>query len=135
MNMGATLDTTGIVNWFMREINPPPARDRVEYHVDDIVSVLQASMARPDPGSIYNVCDDAPAASADVVAFAAALLGVDPPPLIAFDNAGLSAMARSFYADNRLVSNKRIKAELGVNLRYPDFRSGLRRVLEQESAG
>ncbi len=104
-------------------------------HVDDIVSVLQASMARPDPGTVYNVCDDAPAASADVVAFAAALLGVDPPPLIAFDNAGLSPMARSFYADNRLVSNKRIKADLGVNLRYPDFRSGLRRVLEQESAG
>ena len=86
-------------------------------------------------GTIYNVCDDAPAASADVVAFAAELLGADPPPLVAFEDAGLSPMARSFYADNRLVSNKRIKTNLGVKLRYPDFRTGLRRVLEQESAG
>ena len=104
-------------------------------HVDDIVAVLQASMARADPGTIYNVCDDAPAASADVVAFAAELLGADPPPLVAFEDAGLSPMARSFYADNRLVSNKRIKTNLGVTLRYPDFRTGLRRVLEQESSG
>jgi len=104
-------------------------------HVDDIVGVLRASMARPDPGAVYNVCDDAPAASADVVAFAATLLGVDPPPLIAFDDAGLSPMARSFYADNRLVSNKRIKAELDVKLRYPDFRAGLRGVLEEEAGG
>ena len=104
-------------------------------HVDDIVSVLQASMARPHPGAVYNVCDDQPAASADVVGFAAGLLGVDPPPLVNFDDAGLSPMARSFYADNRLVSNERIKAELGVVLSYPDFRTGLRRVLEQETAG
>ena len=104
-------------------------------HVDDIVGVLRASMARPDPGTIYNVCDDNPAASADVVAFAAALLRVDPPPLVAFDDAGLSPMARSFYADNRLVSNERIKEKLGVDLKYPDFRTGLRHVFEQESSG
>lgn len=104
-------------------------------HVDDIVKVLRASMARPAPGTVYNVCDNTPAASADVLAFAAALLGSDPPPLVAFDDAGLSAMARSFYADNRLVSNQRIKSDLGVVLDYPDFRSGLRAVLEQESAG
>ena len=104
-------------------------------HVDDIVTVLQASMVRPDPGTVYNVCDDMPAASADVVAFAAALLGVDAPPLIAFEEAGLSPMARSFYADNRLVANGRIKTELAVELRYPDFRAGLRRVLEQEAIG
>lgn len=103
-------------------------------HVDDIVSVLQASMARPNPGRIYNVCDDAPAASADVVAFAAALLGVDPPPLVAFEEAGLSPMARSFYADNRLVANERIKTELGVRLIYPDYRAGLRAILAQETA-
>jgi len=104
-------------------------------HVDDIVGVLRVSMARPDPGAIYNVCDDLPAASADVVAFAADLLSVDPPPLTPFDDAGLSPMARSFYADNRLVSNRRIKAELGVSLKYPDYRAGLRAVLEEESAG
>lgn len=104
-------------------------------HVDDIVTVLQASMARPKPGAIYNVCDDTPAASADVVAFAAGLLGVDPPPMVSFEDAGLSPMAKSFYADNRLVSNRRIKEELGVTLRYPDFHSGLRQVFEEEFAG
>jgi nucleoside-diphosphate-sugar epimerase len=92
-------------------------------------------MARPDPGAIYNVCDDEPAASADVLAFAADLLGVAPPPLVAFDDAGLGDMARSFYADNRLVSNSRIKSELGVTLRHPDYRSGLRQVLAEEAAG
>ena len=101
-------------------------------HVDDICGVLLASMARPVPGAIYNVCDDAPAASADVLAFAAGLLGVDPPPLVSFEDAGLSDMARSFYADNRLVSNKRIKDELGVALRHPDYRSGLRQVFAEE---
>ena len=92
-------------------------------------------MARPDPGAIYNVCDDMPAASADVVGFAAELLGVEPPPLVAFEDAGLSPMARSFYADNRLVCNERIKSDLGVRLDYPDYRAGLRQVLNQEPAG
>ncbi|MDA1325088.1 MAG: SDR family oxidoreductase [Proteobacteria bacterium] len=104
-------------------------------HVDDIVKVLRASMTRPAPGTVYNVCDDTPAASADVLAFAADLLGIDPPPLVDFDDAGLSPMARSFYADNRLVSNKRTKSDLGVVLDYPDFRGGLRGVLEQEASG
>ena len=70
-----------------------------------------------------------------MLAFAADLLGIDPPPLVDFDDAGLSPMARSFYADNRLVSNKRIKSDLGVVLDYPDFRGGLRGVLEQEASG
>jgi len=100
--------------------------------VDDIVSVVRASMTHPDPGTIYNVCDDEPAASADVVAFAARLLGVEAPPLVAFDDAWLSPMARSFYTDNRLVSNKRIKERLGVDLNYPDYRAGLHAILEAE---
>lgn len=104
-------------------------------HVDDIVTVLLASMANPDPGAIYNVCDDLPAASADVVGFAAELLGIEPPPLVAFDDAGLSPMARSFYADNRLVSNKRIKTDLGIRLTYPDYRAGLRQVFHQDTTG
>ena len=104
-------------------------------HVDDIVGVLQASMARPNPGALYNVCDDEPAASADVVTYAAELLGADPPPLVPFEEASLSPMARSFYADNRLISNRRIKTELGVTLKYPDFRTGLCQVLEQEASG
>ena len=103
-------------------------------HVDDIVGVLQASMTRPSPGTIYNVCDDDPASSADVLTFAAELLAVDPPPLVGFEDSGLSDMARSFYSDNRLVSNKRIKGQLGVALNYPDYRSGLRQILARETA-
>jgi len=93
-------------------------------HVDDVVQVLRASIARPEPGAVYNVCDDDPAPSEEVVAFAAKLLGVAPPPLIDFEAADLSAMARSFYADNKRVSNRRIKA-LGVRLDYPSYRDGL----------
>ena len=88
-------------------------------HVDDIVRVLQASMAKPHPGAIYNVCDDEPAPQADVVAYAAEVLDVAPPPLESFEAAELSAMARSFYQDSRRVSNRRIKDELGVSLAYP----------------
>lgn len=103
-------------------------------HVDDIATTLQASMARPNPGSIYNVCDDVPASAADVTAYACELLGVEPPPLIPLEAAGLSPMARSFWEDNRLVSNQRLHGELGVNLAYPDYRAGLRAILAAESA-
>ena len=58
---------------------------------------------------MFNVCDDEPAAQADVVAYGAGLLGMEPPPLVPFDEAGLSDMARSFWADNKRVSNDRIK--------------------------
>ncbi|MBT5049803.1 MAG: SDR family oxidoreductase [Rhodospirillaceae bacterium] len=101
-------------------------------HVDDIVAVLRASMARPNAGAIYNLCDDTPAPSADVTSHGCELLGIEPPPLVAFDDAGLSPMARSFYADNRLVRNDRIKSELGVTLKHPDYRSGLRAILAAE---
>jgi len=95
-------------------------------HVEDIAAVLAASMAHPNPGAVYNLCDDRPAPGPDVVTFAAGLLGVDPPPLIPFEQAELSAMAASFYADNRRVRNDRIKQELGVTLAYPDYEAGLR---------
>lgn len=94
-------------------------------HVADLVAVLRASMARPRAGAIYNVCDDEPAASGDVVAFAAMLLGHAPPPVVPFAAADLSPMARSFYDDNKRVANRRIKEELGVRLRYPTYREGL----------
>ena len=110
-----------------RIVKPGHAFSRI--HVDDIVATLRASMRRPDPGAAYNVCDDRPASGAEVVAFACGLLGVEPPPEIAFAEAELSAMARSFYADNRRVRNDRIKNELGVKLQYPDYRSGLGAVL------
>jgi nucleoside-diphosphate-sugar epimerase len=103
-------------------------------HVDDICAVLKASMAKPDPGAIYNVCDDEAAESSAVMAFAAGLLDMPPPEEIPFDDASLSPMARSFYADSRLVSNARIKRDLGIALQYPDYRVGLRAVLEEETA-
>jgi nucleoside-diphosphate-sugar epimerase len=113
-----------------RVIRPGQAFSRI--HVDDIVQVLIASMARPEPGAIYNVCDDEPAAASEVVAHAAALLGVAPPPEIPFEQADLSPMARSFYDDNRRVTNDRIRTALGVRLRYPDYRAGMAAILAEE---
>lgn len=100
-------------------------------HVDDIAQVLAASIERPRPGAVYNVCDDNPAPPDEVIAHACALLGVAPPPEVPFDQAQLSDMARSFYADNKRVANGLIKAELGVRLAYPDYRTGLQALLEQ----
>jgi nucleoside-diphosphate-sugar epimerase len=102
-------------------------------HVADIAAVLDASMARPRPGGIYNVCDDEAAPPQDVVAYACDLLGVAKPPLIPFEAAELSAMARSFYGESKRVDNARIKRELGVALQYPDYRSGLRAILAGEA--
>jgi nucleoside-diphosphate-sugar epimerase len=102
-------------------------------HVDDIANVLMASIARPRPGAVYNVCDDEPAASADVIAHAAELLGMLAPPLLPFEAAGLSPMARSFYDDSKRVSNALIKSELGVSLRYPTYRDGLAAILATEA--
>ncbi|MCF8470951.1 MAG: SDR family oxidoreductase [Parvibaculum sp.] len=98
-------------------------------HVDDIAAVLEASMARPRPGAVYNVCDDEPAPAHEVVAYAAALLGREAPPAIAFEEADLSPMARSFYMASRRVSNARIRDELGVKLTYPSYREGLTALL------
>lgn len=102
-------------------------------HVDDISAVLRASIAHPDPGAVYNVCDDEPAPAADVVTLACELLGVETPPSIPFDDAAadMSPMALSFWHDNRRVDNRRIKEELGVGLRYPDYRTGLRAILAE----
>lgn len=98
-------------------------------HVDDIVQIVRAGMERPEAGPVFNVADDEPAASADVLTYAAGLLGVELPPEVPFEEAALSPMARSFYADNRRVRNGRIKQELGVTLRYPTYREGLRVLL------
>ena len=101
-------------------------------HVDDIAAVLEASIDRPRPGRAYNLCDDNPAPPAEVIGHACRLLGVAAPPLIPFDEAELSDMARSFYRDNKRVSNRRIKEELGVTLAYPDYRAGLAALLASE---
>lgn len=99
-------------------------------HVADIAETLRRSMAKPNQGAVYNLCDDDPAAPAEVVAYACDLLGVPPPALVPFETAELSEMARSFYADNKRVSNCRIKKELGVTLRYPSYRDGLAALLK-----
>lgn len=98
-------------------------------HVEDIAQVLAASIARPDPGRVYNVCDDAPSPPEDVLAYAAELLGLPRPPEVPFDPASMTPMAASFYAENKRVRNDRIKAELRVSLRYPDYRAGLEAML------
>ena len=114
-----------------RIVKPGQVFSRI--HVADIAQVLAASIVRPRAGAIYNVCDDEPAPAADVVAHACALLGVAPPSLTPLEDADLSLMARSFYADSRRVSNDRIKAELGVTLRYPNYRAGLAALLAEET--
>jgi nucleoside-diphosphate-sugar epimerase len=103
-------------------------------HVEDIAQVLAASMARPDPGAIYNVCDDDPAPPQDVIGHAAELLGLPLPPAVPFDPATLSPMAASFYAESKRVDNRRIKEDLGVRLRYPDYRAGLAAMLAGDRA-
>ena len=102
-------------------------------HVEDIAQVLAASIARPDPGAVYNVCDDDPAPPQDVIAHAAGLLGLPVPPAIPFDQADLSPMAASFYAESKRVRNDRIKSDLGVRLRYPTYREGLAALLTDET--
>ncbi len=101
-------------------------------HVEDIASVLMASITRPRPGAVYNVCDDEPAPPEDVIAHAAQLLGLPVPPAVPFEKAALSPMAQSFYAECKRVRNDRLRRELGVRLSYPDYRSGLAAVLAAE---
>lgn len=104
-------------------------------HLADIARILDVSMRRPAPlpGRIYNVSDDEPAAPRLVVEYGCRLLGVLPPPLIPLEDAHLSAMARSFYRDNKRVSNRRVKRELGMRLCYPDYRCGLAALLPETS--
>lgn len=102
-------------------------------HVDDIARVLWASINRPNPGAAYNVCDNDPAPPQDVIEYAAELLGLPIPPAEDFETAEMTPMARSFYAESKKVKNDRIKDELGVELLYPDYKSGLRALLAAEN--
>lgn len=101
-------------------------------HVADIAQVLEASIRQPRPGAIYNLCDDDPAPPEDVIAYAAELLGLPIPPAIPFEQADMTSMARSFYAESKKVRNMLIKSELGVELHYPDYRVGLQALLNAE---
>lgn len=95
-------------------------------HVDDIAAVLSAAIAGNGTQQVYNVTDDEPAPPQDVIAFAADLMRLPPPPEIAFNEADLSPMAASFYADNKRVGNARLREDLGVQLKFPSYREGLR---------
>ena len=106
-----------------RIVKPGQVFNRI--HVADIAAVIEASLRRPRAGAIYNVGDDEPAPLQDVIGFAAGLCGVEPPPEIPFETAGLSPMARSFYGENKRVRSALIRSELGVVLRYPTYREGL----------
>jgi nucleoside-diphosphate-sugar epimerase len=99
-------------------------------HVEDVAAAVLAAIARRSSGTIYNVADDLPASNSEVIAYACELLGMPVPPIIPWDEAAptMSAMARSFYAGNRRVRNDRLKRELGVTLRYPTYREGLRAI-------
>jgi nucleoside-diphosphate-sugar epimerase len=101
-------------------------------HVADIAGAVLRAMTRPHPAGVYNVADDLPAPTAEVVAFACELLGRPVPPAIPWDEAApaMSAMARSFYAESRRVKNERMKRELGVVLKYPTYREGLASILK-----
>lgn len=100
-------------------------------HVQDIAQVLAASIARPAPGGIYNVCDDDPAPPEDVLSHAARLLGLPDPPAIPYETAEMTPMARSFYAESKRVRNDRIKADLCLKLLYPTYREGLAGLLSE----
>jgi nucleoside-diphosphate-sugar epimerase len=82
-------------------------------------------MAESAPGGIWNVADEEPAPPQDVIAFAAGLLGMPPPPEEDFATAEMTPMARSFYADNKRVSIQKLKRELGFSPKYPTYREGL----------
>ncbi|MCJ7597028.1 MAG: SDR family oxidoreductase [Methyloceanibacter sp.] len=98
-------------------------------HVDDIASTLEASIARPRQGAIYNIADNYPAPPDEVIAYAAELAGLPLPPAVPFEEAELTPMARSFYEGNRRIANHLIKSELGVQLAFPSYREGLAAVL------
>jgi nucleoside-diphosphate-sugar epimerase len=106
-----------------RIYKPNHAFNRI--YVKDIVRVLMASMNQPNPGSIYNLSDDFAAPSHEVIEYACELLNIEPPPLVPLEEANLSPMARSFYADNKKIRNDKIKKEFGLELDYSDYKKGL----------
>jgi hypothetical protein len=94
-------------------------------HIDDVVQVLVAAMAKASAHVIYNVCDDEPAPPQDVIAFAAELVGLPLPDAVPIEKADLSHMAASFYSENKRVRNARVKSALQIELLFPTYREGL----------
>jgi nucleoside-diphosphate-sugar epimerase len=103
-------------------------------HVDDVARVIAAAMAKPSPRRILNLADGSPCEAGDVIRYAADLLAVPQPVPVAFEHADMSSMARTFYATSRRIDSSRITRDLGIDLLYPDYRSGMRAVLAAERA-
>lgn len=101
-------------------------------HVDDLVQTIWCSMGLPNPGSIYNVADDEPTEPSTLILAGAKLMGIEPPPAQPYESTQLSPMAASFWSECRRVCNIKIKQELGVQLRYPTYREGLKAIWMQE---
>ena len=114
-----------------RIVKPGQVFNRI--HVDDIATAVCAGIAGGGVTAAYNVADDEPAPPQDVIVFAANLLHMPPPPEVPFTDAQLSPMAASFYADNKRISNARLRQELGVALKFPTYREGLRAILAGET--
>jgi nucleoside-diphosphate-sugar epimerase len=107
-----------------RIVKPGQVFNRI--HVDDVAAVAVRLIEAGGPGAIWNVADEEPGPPEDVIVFAAELLGVAPPPSEDFATARLTAMARSFYDDNRRVDVAKLRRELGYRWLYPTYRDGLR---------
>ena len=99
-------------------------------HTYDIAQTVVASMQKPRHGAVYNVVDDMATSPIAPLLFACDLLGIAPVPIVDYDNAELSTMAKSFYADSKRVKNTLIKQELGVQLKYPTYLEGLQAIFE-----
>jgi nucleoside-diphosphate-sugar epimerase len=114
-----------------RIVKPGQVFNRI--HVGDIAQAIDAGFARGESG-IFNVADNEPTPPADPIVFAAQLMGVEPPAEIPFDQAAptMSPMALSFWQECRRVKNDKLKRELGVSLRYPTYREGLRALFEAQ---
>jgi len=115
-----------------RIIKPGQVFNRV--HVEDVAAAAVAALTDSAAQGVYNVADDEPSPPQDVILHAANLLGVAPPPEVAFSDAQLSPMAASFYGEVKRVHNRRLREELGVRLQFPTYREGLAQVLAATDA-
>jgi nucleoside-diphosphate-sugar epimerase len=111
-----------------RIVKPGQVFNRV--HVDDVAELTRLALTSQLKGQIWNVADEEPAPPQDVVAYAAGLLCLKPPPEERFEDAYLSPMAALFYADNKRVSIAKVKALMGFTPAYPTYREGLRALVE-----
>lgn len=106
-----------------RLVKPRQVFNRI--HVEDIARAAAALVTHEGPSDVWNVTDDEPAPPQDVVAFAAEMMGIEPPPEQDFEMAELTPMARSFYGENKRCSNRKMKEVLGLDLAFPTYREGI----------